>query len=138
VILSFRLFQSDIVTHPKPGAYKRRAVRIHSEERAYNDATDVCHFWYLNERGVLVNPLTLSIRGRARTQKGYETAKTSVGVVARESAMLGGPMRHTEMGLIGLFLAGVFASTKPIVAHAVPLGSDIELSHWPVAGFPLI
>jgi hypothetical protein len=28
--------------------------------------------------------------------------------------------------VIGLFLAGVLASTTPMLAHAVPLGSDIE------------
>lgn len=30
------------------------------------------------------------------------------------------------MRIIGLFLAGALASTTPMMAHAVPLGSDIE------------
>lgn len=61
MILSFRLFQSDIVTHPKAGAYKRRAGRIHSEEWAYSDATGVCHFWHLSAWAGLTNSLTVSI-----------------------------------------------------------------------------
>ena len=66
MILSFRLFQSDIVTHPKAGVYKRRTGRIHSEEWAYSDAPGVCHFWYLSARVGLVNSLTVSIPDRAR------------------------------------------------------------------------
>ena len=69
------LFQSDIVTRPKAGAYKRRTRFIHSEEWVYSDATGVCHFWYLSARVGLVHPLTVSIlpsqqrsRGRLRPE----------------------------------------------------------------------
>ena len=61
MILSFRLFQSDIVTHPNAGAYKRRTGCLHSEEWAYSDATGVCHFWYLSAWAALINSLIVSI-----------------------------------------------------------------------------
>jgi len=90
------LLQSDIVSHPKAGAYKRRAGRIHSEESTFNDATNVCQSWYRSARVGLVNPLTVSIPSGAQTQKGQETTKTSAGVIARQSALLAGAIRHTD------------------------------------------
>jgi hypothetical protein len=98
----------------------------------------VCLFWYQSARDIAEGCVNRVDLDPARIQPGLETAETSGVLSLKRSPLLGGPMRRTEMRLIGLLLAGVLASTKPIVAHAVPLGSDIELSHWPVVGFLLI